>query len=339
MKKIQFLACLCVFALLAVPSAHAVFTPIPPDQLDFYEHYNTLYSHDDHMYCLVACPDDDNPLARQMNPATADINGPFEIPSDPREIVLVPNGMLDCNYEMAMIASVLKKPAGWYVAGPYGQGANRDQLTLDWEFNLARLRSDLQGAATLMEMAGGAMVPHLYAIMNAFVVVGDGGSCSFVQGIFGLAADLAVGTFDPANYRRHPELFGPTGDADRDGYSNYAEYVTFGPSSAKGPAEFLEASLDPTIMPAGEPDMADSDGDGLLDSQEDLNGNGVVDEGETDPQETDTDGDGVADGMERLVWGSDPATADDKPEVPALGLLGLAALGGLIGAYGAKRMR
>ena len=84
---------------------------------------------------------------------------------------------------------------------------------------------------------------------------------------------------------------------------------------------------------------ADSDGDSLLNSQEDLNGNGVVDAGESDPQQADTDDDGVSDGMERIVWGTDPTTADDKPEVPALGLLGLAALGGLIGACGARRMR
>ena len=192
--------------------------------------------------------------------------------------------------------------------------------------------------AQILEMANGAMMPHLYAIMTALVTIGDEGSCSFAQS-FVVLARSGLGTFDPANYRRHPDLFGPAGDADRDGYSNYAEYVAFGPSSAKGPSEFLEASLDPAITPAGEPDMADSDHDGLLDSQEDLNGNGVVDAGESDPQKVDTDDDGVSDAMERLVWGTDPSTADDKPEVPALGLLGLTVLGGLIGACGARRMR
>ncbi|MCH7687140.1 MAG: hypothetical protein IH899_10745 [Planctomycetes bacterium] len=40
----------------------------------------------------------------------------------------------------------------------------------------------------------------------------------------------------------------------------------------------------------------DDDNDGLLDTEEDANGNGVVDAGETDPLLADTDGDGIDDG-------------------------------------------
>ena len=40
----------------------------------------------------------------------------------------------------------------------------------------------------------------------------------------------------------------------------------------------------------------DSDGDGLYDGQEDKNGNGKVDAGETDPKNKDSDGDGLVDG-------------------------------------------
>ena len=42
----------------------------------------------------------------------------------------------------------------------------------------------------------------------------------------------------------------------------------------------------------------DSDGDGLTDIQEDKNNNGVVDSGETDPNDADTDDDGIIDGVE-----------------------------------------
>ena len=42
----------------------------------------------------------------------------------------------------------------------------------------------------------------------------------------------------------------------------------------------------------------DDDNDGLLDTDEDINGNGLVDFGETDPFNADTDGDGVNDGDE-----------------------------------------
>ncbi len=43
---------------------------------------------------------------------------------------------------------------------------------------------------------------------------------------------------------------------------------------------------------------ADDDGDGLIDILEDLNGNGIVDSGETDPYDADTDDDGLPDGVE-----------------------------------------
>ena len=53
-----------------------------------------------------------------------------------------------------------------------------------------------------------------------------------------------------------------------------------------------------------EDDLADTDMDGLRDFEEDTNGNGVVDPGETDPNNPDTDGDGLLDGIE--VNGDNP---------------------------------
>ena len=43
------------------------------------------------------------------------------------------------------------------------------------------------------------------------------------------------------------------------------------------------------------PKRSDTDGDGLLDGQEDADGNGAINPGETDPTNHDTDGDGVSD--------------------------------------------
>ena len=71
-----------------------------------------------------------------------------------------------------------------------------------------------------------------------------------------------------------------------------------------------------TTIPAG-----DSDGDGLLDSEEDRNGNGIVDAGESDPYNADTDGDGVSDRDERAK-GTDPLDAASVPNrAPVLGYL------------------
>jgi hypothetical protein len=52
-----------------------------------------------------------------------------------------------------------------------------------------------------------------------------------------------------------------------------------------------------TVVWAG-PSVHDTDGDGLLDLEEDRNGNGLVDDGETDPLDPDSDGDGLMDGLE-----------------------------------------
>jgi len=57
----------------------------------------------------------------------------------------------------------------------------------------------------------------------------------------------------------------------------------------------------------------DSDNDGIPDGQEDVNGNGVVDPGETDPYAADTDGDGVTDLIEDVA-GTDPNDPTDNPE-------------------------
>jgi len=61
----------------------------------------------------------------------------------------------------------------------------------------------------------------------------------------------------------------------------------------------LNGEIDPGETDPNDPiDDLDSDGDGLFDGLEDANGNGVVDPGETDPFDPDTDDDGLDDGDE-----------------------------------------
>ncbi|MBN1944368.1 MAG: hypothetical protein JW797_01775 [Bradymonadales bacterium] len=73
-----------------------------------------------------------------------------------------------------------------------------------------------------------------------------------------------------------------------------------------------------------DPTQADTDSDGLSDSEEDDNGDGAVvnsiggtgtiGEGETDPNQADTDGDGLLDGAERLLHGTDPLDTDSDDD-------------------------
>ena len=57
----------------------------------------------------------------------------------------------------------------------------------------------------------------------------------------------------------------------------------------------------------------DSDGDGLANDQEDVNQNGIVDSGETDPLNPDSDGDGYSDGDE-VNAGSNPLDDESQPD-------------------------
>ncbi len=115
---------------------------------------------------------------------------------------------------------------------------------------------------------------------------------------------------------------------------------------------FLAGVAETSSVPGG-----DSDGDGLLDSVEDVNGNGVWDhvdaafpmrwphEGnETDWQNWDTDGDGVSDGIE-VALGTNPLDPDSPPRtggqpgVPVATPVALLLLATGLGVTGARRMR
>ena len=91
----------------------------------------------------------------------------------------------------------------------------------------------------------------------------------------------------------------------------------------------------------------DSDSDGLSDIQEDVNDNGEVDEGETDPDNPDTDGDGLPDGIEvnggtdsdnnAVVVTSDPLDPDTDDDGLCDGNISVQASGGEPGCIGADQ--
>jgi hypothetical protein len=56
--------------------------------------------------------------------------------------------------------------------------------------------------------------------------------------------------------------------------------------------------------------VADTDGDGLTNAQEDIDLDGVVDAGETNPRDADTDHDGLSDSQELSVYATNPLRAD-----------------------------
>jgi hypothetical protein len=90
-------------------------------------------------------------------------------------------------------------------------------------------------------------------------------------------------------------------------YVAFDYYYNFGPDK-----DLFLVSLGVSFTTGYPPDVSgapDADGDGLADIDEDKNGNGAVDEGETDPNKADTDEDGLDDGDE-VKRGTKPLDPD-----------------------------
>ena len=92
-------------------------------------------------------------------------------------------------------------------------------------------------------------------------------------------------------------------DIDADGVTGTADNCTFIANTDQ---------LDTDGDTSGNACDPDDDNDGLLDIEEDVNGNGIVDPGETDPLNADTDGDGTDDGYEVRI-GTDPLDSASFP--------------------------
>ncbi|PIO05511.1 hypothetical protein COT47_04510, partial [Candidatus Woesearchaeota archaeon CG08_land_8_20_14_0_20_43_7] len=131
-------------------------------------------------------------------------------------------------------------------------------------------------------------------------------------------AEILLGT-DPTNAASTvkdldkdgiPDLIEGNGDADNDAIPNYLDTD----SDGDGISDSLEDKNGNGVVDSGETDPlnVDTDGDGLLDGVEDKNKNGKVDAGETDPTLADTDGDGYYDGTEILL-GTYPDDGSDYP--------------------------
>jgi len=122
-------------------------------------------------------------------------------------------------------------------------------------------------------------------------------------------------------------------DVDNNGIKTAADYSSLmvGPSIVLSGATAVNLIVGTSLDSDGDgirddieissgtnPNDADTDDDGIIDGDEDLNQNGVVDAGETDPFNVDTDGDGLQDGTElgyTTVHDSDTNTEIFQPDL------------------------
>lgn len=110
-------------------------------------------------------------------------------------------------------------------------------------------------------------------------------------------------------------------DCDDDGLTDGQEVRVYGSNpwsvdgDGDGLGDYLEAYTTHTS-----PALADTDADGLTDGEEDTDHDGVLDPGETDPNNLDTDGDGLTDGEERTLGTDGYITDPRNPDTDADGL-------------------
>ncbi|NNJ93768.1 MAG: hypothetical protein HKP57_03380 [Halobacteria archaeon] len=103
----------------------------------------------------------------------------------------------------------------------------------------------------------------------------------------------------------------PVIDTDGDGIDDATEIlIGTDPGKVDSDGDGLVDGADGVVSTATHAGI-DTNGDGFVDG-EDLNANGVVDSGETNPTNPDTDGDGFIDGDE-VFYASDPLTPSDTP--------------------------
>ena len=108
------------------------------------------------------------------------------------------------------------------------------------------------------------------------------------------------------------ELVGIAGaqDTDGDGLSDEREAeLGTDPEDDDTDGDLLPDGLE--VETGTDPKERDTDNDGLNDGREDLNQNGVLDDGESDPRRSDTDGGGMPDADEVRSLSQDPQYAAD----------------------------
>lgn len=222
-----------------------------------------------------------------LNPATADLNGSFEVDTSGGvlKIDVKGNGMPDAANELGLLAQFLNHPESVSIASGSAI-ADHGAVLAAWTANLAQLDRDIGAAAALVE----AVVPGLKPILAGFLTLGDGiftvtsaptqenpevpviasgnGSYGLVAALFAtldtlLAREIGSGFANPYLRREDYEIlsaFRPEGDADGDGFTNREEY-TYGKPSICAPGfgkpdkgatsaiDYVEAALDPRLRP------------------------------------------------------------------------------------------
>ncbi|HNR31394.1 MAG TPA: immunoglobulin domain-containing protein, partial [Candidatus Hydrogenedentes bacterium] len=210
-------------------------------------------------------------LLALLDPAIADINGPFHVDlADDQNYVIdvTGNGLLDAGSELGLLSAILSD-------AEFDNGVlTHSQARAAWDHNWNQLLNGNIGPVLAPVLP--PLVPGLMELLVGYVTLGDGGvtatgpssvtgsgSFGFVAGLLSLLEDALQGYFgsgfanpvlDKADFTLLEEL-AASGDADGDGYTNAQEYAYFTPvvcfrKKQNDPSiDYVTAALHPRICP------------------------------------------------------------------------------------------
>lgn len=287
LKKHVLLTVMILMAIpmVAYPQC-SVPVPVPnpnppnPTTVDFCFYMDEAYNLAHNQFSwLLNCLGDSAAIIEMIRCDIADLNGGLNEDDMP-----LPNGMLDGNYELRVITELLKNPAQYAnlpsgtLPGQIRPGVDPIDARDAFLHNLNGLYTPnlhnllVQTLPSLWGMLPGVcpgapaqcrneiianavtMFYDIMATLAGYAVLDDNGVQLAVAIAHLLKTADVIGPMlsdlkdNPNYYEKIPEFLSKNGDADGDGYSNFAEYEAF--KDAKGPGDaFIAAVLNPSIKP------------------------------------------------------------------------------------------
>ncbi len=209
----------------------------------------------DNVYCslelVVSLADEVAEFADLVQCRYMDINGPLNLEAD---IPVSPNGMLDAQYELGILAYILNTPSH----------ALHDEVTTAFEGNfqsvkdlivdalyVTNLKSDDKDIRSIVQLLAPHLVGSLSAVLAGFTTLGDETTNAALDELVGLLNDIGL---EPPEggigaITDGVPAIGPQGDLDGDGYTNIQEYTYFVGTLGYSSEAFIAAALDPNQVP------------------------------------------------------------------------------------------
>ncbi|HEX72439.1 MAG TPA: hypothetical protein ENN65_03890, partial [Candidatus Hydrogenedentes bacterium] len=243
-------------------------TPMPPSPGDF-----NFCGALDTVYCSLAPLSGAVPeiamFAGLVMCETADINGePIE-----EEPYVQPNGMLDGEYELGVIAAVLNNPA-------FNQnGLTHADTLAAFDNNFTILKTTVVDALTavgyleMVNMMAPYLIDSLSYALAGYAILGDDNSLAALDALLGLLADIGVTPPDPEDFTTMGAWFAHDADADGDGCTNREEYAAY---AGAGAATYVENALNPAVFPEGCGAEGEGEGEGEIPGEVVIVGPGLV---------------------------------------------------------------